>query len=109
MVDITDDTKTFTIALTAPEIPAKGSIVDVTYPASVVRGAAFDTNASTKNIGTVSGVFKMQLFINDVLKATSPEFTLAGGATSTDKIPVANAPATGDSMTIMVKCIRFQE
>jgi len=107
MVDITDDTKTFEISLTAPEIPAKGSIVDLTYPESVVRGAAFDVNASTKNIGTVSGIFKMQLLINDVLKATSPEFTLAGGATSTDKIPVANAPASGESMDIAVKCIRI--
>ena len=109
MADITDDTKTFTIALTAPEIPAKGSIVGLTYPASVVRGSAFDVNASTKNVGTASGVFKMQLFIGAALKATSPEFNLAGGATSTDKIPMVNAPATGDSMTITVKCIRLQE
>jgi len=108
MADITDDTKTFTISLTAPEIPAKGSIVGLTYPASVVRGSAFDVNAATKNAGTVSGVFKMQLFIDGVLKATSSEFTLAGGATSTDKIPQVNAPASGDSMAMTVKCIRIE-
>lgn len=108
MADITDDTKTFTINLVAaPEIPALGRILDLTYPASVVRGSAFDVNASTENRGTVSGVFKMQLFINGALKATSPNFTLAGGAISTDKIPRANAPADGDSMTISVKCIRI--
>jgi hypothetical protein len=107
MADITDDTKTFTISLTAPAIPAKGKIVSLSYPLSVVRGAAFDVDASTENIGTESGVFKMQLIINSVLKATSPEFTLAGGATSTDKIPPANAPASGDSMDITVKCIRI--
>jgi hypothetical protein len=107
MAEITDDTKTFTIALTAPEIQAEGKIVSLSYPLSVVHGAAFDVDASTENLGTVSGVFKMQLIINGALKATSAEFTLAGGATSADKIPVANAPATGDSMDITVKCIRI--
>jgi hypothetical protein len=107
MVDITDHTKTFTIALTAPEVPAKGEIVNLTHPASVEHGAAFDVDASTENLGTVSGTFKMQLFIDAALEATSPEFTLAGGATSSDKIPAANAPASGDSMDITVKCIRI--
>lgn len=107
MADITDDTKTFTIALTAPAIPAKGTIVGLTYPVSVEHGAAFDVNASTKNVGTLPGTFKMQLFIDGDLVSSSASFELAGGATSTDKIPSFNAPGSGDSMALIIKCIRI--
>ena len=106
MADIVDDTKTFTIALTAPEVPAEGRIVDLTYPIEVEHGATFDVNASTKNLGTLSGTFKMQMFIDGSLISTSAPFALAGGATSTDKIPSATAPASGDTMAMTVKCIR---
>lgn len=109
MIGITDDTKTFTIALTSLEVPAKGSIVNLTYPASVEHGKPFDVNASAKNIGTVPGIFKMLLFINGSLISTSQEFVLSGGATSSDKIPMTNAPTSGNSMTIVVKCNRLPE
>ena len=105
MVDIVDDTKTFTIELTA--LPAEGSIVDLNYPVTVQHGGAFDISASTKNIGSGSGTFVMELHVDGVLKVRSAEFTLAAGATSTDKIPTATAPAAGESMSIEIKCIRI--
>jgi len=86
--------------------PAEGRIVNLDYPASVGHGAVCDINAAIKNIGELSGLFKMQIFINSALKATSPAFTLAGGKTSVDKIAPFNAPTTGESMAIMIKCIR---
>jgi len=107
MAEIIDDTKSFTITLTAPSTPAKGSIVDLTYPVSVEHGKSVDINAATKNTGELSGSFKMQIFIDGVLKATSPVFTLAGGETSADKIAPFTAPSTGTSMAIDVKCIRI--
>jgi len=87
-------------------IPAKGQIINLDHPASVEHGAACDINAAIKNIGDLSGQFKTQILIDSVLKATSPEFTLAGGATSTDKIKPFTAPLTGESMDIIIKCIR---
>ena len=111
MVDVTDDTKTFTIALTAPEVPAKGKIVNLSYPVSVVQGSTFDVDASTRNEGTLPGVFKMQLLVESSgnIISTSPQFTLAGGATTTDKIEPFTAPPTGKSMAMMVKCIQKHE
>lgn len=109
MADIIDDVKSFTIALEAPAVPAKGSIVELTYPVSVIYGATVDINAATKNIGELTGIFKMQLFIDEALKTTSPVFTLAGGETSTDKIDPFTAPATGESMAIGIKCVRIEE
>lgn len=105
MAEIVDDTETFTIALTAE--PGKGEIANLDYPASVKHGATFDVNAATKNIGSGSGKFVMELHINGSLESRSAEFTLAAGATSTDKIPAATAPTTGTSMSIVVKCIRI--
>ncbi len=105
MADIVDDTKSFTIALTA--LPGKGEIVNLDYPASVKHGATFDVTAATKNIGSGSGTFVMELHIDGTRQSRSAEFTLAAGATSTDKIPAATAPTTGDSMAIIVKCIRI--
>jgi hypothetical protein len=104
MADVIDDTESFTIALTPK--PAKGKIVNLNYPSSVEQGATFDVDASTKNVGTGSGLFKMQLFINGTWAATSSQFTLAAGSTSSDKIPAKIAPASGTSMSIEVKCIR---
>jgi len=78
------------------------------HPVSVDHGAMCDINAAIKNIGELSGAFKMQLFIDAVLKATSPQFTLAGGATSTDKIDPFEAPSSGESMGIIIKCIRSE-
>lgn len=91
---------------TFPIPSAKGHIVDLTYPVSVGHGAVCDIDAAIKNIGELSGVFKMQMFINEVLKATSPTFTLAGGETSADKINSFTAPSAGDSMDVIIKCIR---
>lgn len=105
MAEIVDDTKTFTIALTA--LPGAGQIVSLNYPETVQHGATFDIDASTQNIGSGSGRFVMELHINGSLEARSAEFTLAAGATSTDKIPAATAPASGTSMSIVVKCIRI--
>jgi hypothetical protein len=116
MADIIDDIESFTITLTPK--PAKGEIVNLNYPSSVEQGATFDVDASTKqgatfdvdastkNVGTGSGLFKMQLFINGTWAATSSQFTLAAGSTSSDKIPAKIAPASGTSMSIEVKCIR---
>ena len=106
MADIVDDTKSFTIALTAE--PGAGSIVNLDYPTSVKHDATFDVNANTKNIGSGSGMFAMELWADGVLKSRSADFTLAAGATSTDKIPAAAAPASGASMAIVVKCIRIE-
>jgi hypothetical protein len=105
MAETIDDTKTFTIALTAE--PGLGEIVSLNYPASVKHGAAFDVSASTKNIGGGSGTFVMELHIDASLQSRSAEFTLAAGATSADKIPAATAPASGASMSMAVKCIRI--
>ena len=91
----------------APAALAKGQIVGFTKPATVAKGASFDITAMTKNTGGSSGTFKMQLYINGALKATSPNFTLAAGATSSDKIPAATAPTSGTSMTYDIKCIRI--
>jgi len=107
MTEIIDDNVTFTITLTSTETQALGKIVDISCPVSVVHGAEFYVNASTENIGTAPGVFKMQLFINGILISTSPDFTLADGAVSDNKIPPANAPSSGNSMNIAVKCIRI--
>jgi len=85
---------------------AKGQIVNLDHPVSVEHGAACDINAAIKNIGELSGQFKTQILLDGVLKATSSEFTLAGGATSTDKIKPFTAPLTGESMDIIIKCIR---
>jgi len=85
---------------------AKGQIINLDHPVIVEHGAACDINAAIKNIGELSGQFKTQILIDSVLKATSPEFTLAGGATSTDKIKPFTAPLTGESMDIIIKCIR---
>jgi hypothetical protein len=90
------------------KIPAKGSIVGLTYPVSVEHGAMCDINAAIKNIGELSGRFKTQILINSILLVTSPEFTLAGGATSTDKIDPFKAPLSGESMDIIIKCIRSE-
>ena len=86
--------------------PAEGRIVNLNYPVSVGHGAVCDVNSAIKNIGELSGLFKMQIFINGVLKATSPMFTLAGGKTSIDKIAPFTAPTAGESMAIIIKCIR---
>ena len=85
---------------------AKGQIVSLTHPASVENGAMCDINAAIKNIGELSGNFKTQILIDSILLVTSPEFTLAGGATSTDKIYPFKAPSSGKSMDITIKCIR---
>jgi hypothetical protein len=87
---------------------AKGQIVNLTYPVSLEHGAICDINAATKNIGTAAGIFKMQLFIDAALKATSPVFTLEGGAISIDKIDPFKAPSSGESMDIIIKCIRSE-
>lgn len=105
MAETIDDTKTFTIALTAE--PGLGSIVNLDYPTSVKHGASFDVNASTKNVGSGSGTFVMELYINGAMASRSAEFTLAAGETSADKIPAASAPAAGESMSILVACIRI--
>ena len=105
MAETIDDTKTFTIALTAE--PGIGEIVSLNYPASVKHGAEFDVNAATKNIGSGSGKFVMELYINGSVQSRSAEFTLAAGVMSADKIPAATAPAEGTSMSIDVKCIRI--
>jgi len=105
MAEIIDDTKSFTIALTAE--PGLGEIVNLDYPTSVKHGAAFDVNASTKNVGSGSGTFVMELHVDGTLQSRSAEFTLAAGATSTDKIPAATAPTSGTSISIVVKCIRI--
>jgi len=89
-------------------ISAKGQIVNLDHPVIVEHGAACDINAAIKNIGELSGQFKTQILLDGVLKATSPEFTLAGGATSTDKIKPFTAPLTGESMDIIIKCIRSE-
>jgi len=85
---------------------AKGQIVNLDHPVIVEHGAACDINAAIKNIGDLTGQFKTQILLDGVLKATSPEFTLEGGATSTDKIQPFTAPLTGESMDIIIKCIR---
>lgn len=105
MVDTVDDTETFTIALEA--VPGLGEIVSLNYPAKVQHGTAFDITAATKNSGSGSGVFVMELHVDGGLKSRSPEFTLAAGATSADQIPAATAPASGASMAIVIKCIRI--
>jgi hypothetical protein len=105
MAETIDDTKTFTIALTAE--PGLGEIVSLNYPATVKHGASFDVNASTKNVGSGDGEFVMELYVNGSLESRSAEFGLGAGATSTDKIPAATAPAEGTSMAIAVKCIRI--
>ena len=105
MVETIDDTKSFTIALTA--LPGEGQIVNLDYPTSVLHGATFDVNASTKNIGSGSATFVMEMHVDGVMISRSTEFTLAAGATSTDKIPVATAPTSGASMAIVVECIRI--
>lgn len=105
MADIVDDTKIFTIALTEP--PGEGMIVDINYPATVPHSATFDVNAHTKNIGSGTGTFRMEIHIDGTLQATSAEFTLAAGAISPDKIPAATAPPSGESMSIVLKCIRI--
>lgn len=105
MAETVDDTKTFTITLTAE--PGLGEIVSLNYPSSVKHGATFDVNASTKNTGSGSGTFVMELHINGSLESRSAEFTLIAGGTSEDKIPSATAPASGASMSIVVKCIRI--
>lgn len=93
--------------VTAPVIPAKGEIVGLDAPASVKHGASYDIQAKTKNTGGGSGTFKMQLLIGGAVKSTSAQFTLAPGATSSDKIPAATAPTTGTSMSFTVRCIRI--
>ena len=105
MAEIVDDTETFTIALTA--LPGAGQIVSLNYPATIQHGATFDITAATKNVGSGSGRFVMELHINGTRQSRSAEFTLAAGATSSDKIPAATAPASGTSMSIAVKCIRI--
>jgi len=106
MADVLDDSKTFTVALTAPS--GKGEIVNLIQPPGAVKhGATFDVDAATKNVGSGSGTFVMELYINGTRQARSAEFTLAAGATSIDKIPAAPAPASGASMAIVVKCIRI--
>jgi len=85
---------------------AKGQIINLDHPVIVEHGAACDINAAIKNIGDLTGQFKTQILLDGVLKATSPEFTLAGGATSTDKIKPFTAPLTGENMDIIIKCIR---
>lgn len=106
MAETIDDTKEFTIALTTPSA-AEGKIVNLEYPASVLRGASFDVDASTENVGNTAGNFRMQIYIDDVLKYTSPLFNLAAGVTSPDKIVAITAPASGTSMIIKVTCRRF--
>lgn len=105
MADIIDDTESFIIALEAE--PGLGDIVSLTYPATVQHGTVFNVDASTKNVGTGSSTFVMEVYVYSALKSRSPEFTLAGGATSTDKIPPMTAPASGTSMNIEVRCIRI--
>jgi hypothetical protein len=91
-----------------PVPSAKGQIVSLTYPVTVDHGAMCDINAAIKNIGELSGSFKTQILINSILLATSPEFNLEGGATSTDKIDPFKAPLSGESMDIIIKCIRSE-
>ena len=91
----------------APSAAAKGEIVNLDYPASVKHGMQFDVDASTKNTGGSTGTFRMELHVDGVLKSALPSFTLAAGATSTDKIGITNAPSSGTSMACVVKCIRI--
>lgn len=88
---------------------SEGSIVSLNYPLTVQHGATVDIDAAIKNIGELSGLFKMQLWRDGVLKATSPQFILASGETSTDKINPFTAPASGASMAMAIKCIRTEE
>lgn len=87
----------------------QGRIVSLNYPLTVQHGATVDINAAIKNIGELSGLFKMQLWRDGVLKATSPQFILAGGETSADKINPFTAPTTGEKMAMAIKCIRTEE
>ena len=95
----------FTIITATP----KGRIVSLNYPLSVQHGATVDIDAAIKNIGELSGLFKMQLWRDGVLKATSPQFILASGETSTDKINPFTAPTSGAKMAMAIKCIRTEE
>jgi len=105
MAETIDDTRSFSINLDAK--PGKGEIVNLDYPESVLYGAEFNINASTKNIGDGDGKFVMELRIDGVVESKSGEFTLAPGATSADKIPPAIAPSSGAAMSIVVNCIRI--
>ena len=91
----------------APPAVAKGEIVNLDYPSSVKHGASFDVNASTKNVGSAASSFRMELWVDGVRGAQSPSFVLAAGATSSDMISATNAPASGTSMSCVVKCIRI--
>lgn len=91
----------------AVEAPAKGIIVNLDYPAEAKHGETVDINAATENIGGLPGMYKMQIWRDGVLVATSILFTLSGGETSIDRIDPFAAPASGEAMTIDIKCIRI--
>lgn len=91
---------------TAPVPTAAGQIVELDAPTTAQCGTLIDITAKTKNIGDRSGVFKMQLLFDSIVKSTSPQFTLTAGATSSDKIPAVTTPTGQTSMMYEVRCIR---
>lgn len=101
-----DAVELFTVNL-AGVAPAEGRIADLTYPESVEYEEMVDINASLKNIGGQSGRFRMQLYIDGVVKDEGVVIILAGGETSPDKIYPFRAPASGTGIDIRIECIRI--
>lgn len=107
MTDFTDDTKTFSVALTAPvATAARGTLINVSYPATVERGDGIAVRSAVRNNGDQSGTFRLEIS-GGARGARTSTFTVAGGSTSPTRTLNGLAPTYGTSVTLTLKCIRI--
>lgn len=107
MTDFTDDTKTFSVTLTAPvATAARGSLVNVSCPPTAERGGRISIRAAVRNIGDQTGTFRLEI-AGGLMGARTSTFSVAGGGTSPTRTLNGLAPHTGSSVTMVLKCIRI--
>lgn len=106
---ITDDTKTFTLPLTAAPSAAHGTMDNFIYSESVEHGKHFQVYCDVHNTGESTGTFRLVYSINSTVVYTSEPWNIvAGGVTKHvgGGFGLGPAPDTGDSMTIRIRLIR---
>lgn len=92
--------------------PAKGDIVSINYPRSVMNGETVSISCTIKNIGESSGRFRVDFYRlpdsgDHVNQGSLGSTTLAVGATYTTPASRIQVPFSGTSAKYEVRCVRL--
>jgi len=107
MADITDDTRTITVALVATGsiTAAKGKLVSVNAPTHSAYRQYIKISAQIQNVGGTTGRFKLKVSGGGKIAASST-ITVAKGALTPTLTLTMYTPSTGTSVTYTVSAIR---